>query len=58
MRFDNALHAGYEGLNPPERLFAHAIDKTGLTWVRNPPRSGYGIPLMEPDPVSRTVLVF
>lgn len=44
--FDNALHAGYEGLNPPEKLFASALDKTGLTWARNPPRSGYGIPLI------------
>lgn len=44
--FDNALHAGYEGLNGLERTFARALDKTGLTWARNPPRSGYGIPLV------------
>ncbi|WP_458040409.1 MULTISPECIES: hypothetical protein [Bacteria] len=29
--FDNALHAGYEGLNGLERTFARALDKTGLT---------------------------
>lgn len=45
-RFDNALHTGYEGLNGPEKSFARALDKTGLTWTRNPPRSGYGIPLI------------
>lgn len=45
-RFDNALHAGYEGLNGPEKSFARELDKTGLTWARNPPRSGYGIPLI------------
>jgi type III restriction enzyme len=45
-RFDNALHAGYEGLNGTEKTFARALDKTGLTWARNPSRSGYGIPLI------------
>lgn len=44
--FDNALHAGYEGLNGFEQPFARALDKTGLTWARNPSRSGYGIPLI------------
>lgn len=45
-RFENALHAGYEGLNGAEKTFARALDRTGLTWARNPPRSGYGIPLI------------
>lgn len=45
-RFDNALHAGYDGLNNPERAFARALDKTGQTWFRNPPRSGFNIPLI------------
>lgn len=45
-RFENALHAGYEGLNAPEKAFARALDRTGLTWTRNIPRSGYGIPLI------------
>ena len=45
-RFDNALHAGYEGLNGLERTFARALDKTGKTWVRNQSRIGYGIPLI------------
>lgn len=44
--FANALHAGYEGLNAPEKAFAQALDKTGLTWARNHPRTGYGIPLI------------
>ncbi len=46
--FDNALHEGYEGLNPDELNFAHALDRTGLPWCRNPSRTGYGIPLVEP----------
>lgn len=44
--FDNALHAGYDGLNPLERTFAKAVDATGLDWCRNPSRTGYGIPLI------------
>lgn len=44
---------GYAGLNPThERPFADAIDKTGLTWARNPSRSGYGIPLISVGPTS------
>jgi len=43
--FNNAVHDGYAGLNTLERPFAEAVDQTGLTWCRNPPRSGYGIPL-------------
>jgi type III restriction enzyme len=45
-RFTNALHAGYEDLNDLERAYARSLDKTGLAWFRNPPRSGYGIPLV------------
>lgn len=45
-RFENAVHVGYEGLNGLEKTFARALDKTGLTWARNPSRSGYGIPLI------------
>lgn len=45
-RFENALHAGYDSLNGLERSFARALDKTGFVWVRNQPRSGYGIPLI------------
>ncbi len=44
--FDNALHEGYDGLNKLESIFAHALDKTGLPWCRNLPRTGYGIPLI------------
>lgn len=46
--FDHALHEGYDGLNPDERNFARALDRTGLPWCRNPPRIGYAIPLVEP----------
>jgi type III restriction enzyme len=50
-RFKNALHEGYSGLNPTlEAPFARAIDKTGLTWCRNPSRSGYNIPLVSIGP--------
>lgn len=45
-KFTNALHGGYEDLNDLERAYARALDKTGHTWFRNPPRSGYGIPLV------------
>ncbi len=45
-KFNNALHAGYENLNGTERTFARALDATGLTWARNSPRTGYGIPLI------------
>lgn len=45
-KFENALHSGYEGLNGLEKTFARALDKTGLTWARNLPRTGYGIPLI------------
>ncbi len=44
--FENALHEGYDRLNPLERTFARAVDATGLDWCRNPPRTGYGIPLI------------
>jgi type III restriction enzyme len=43
--FKNALHDGYDGLNPLELAFAKALDSTGVTWCRNPSRTGYRIPL-------------
>jgi type III restriction enzyme len=49
--FKHALHEGYSGLNQSLELpFARAIDKTGLTWYRNPSRSGYNIPLISVGP--------
>ena len=49
--FANALHEGYSGLNESLELpFARAIDNTGLTWCRNPSRSGYNIPLISVGP--------
>lgn len=46
VRFKNAIHTGYAGLNPLERGFADEVDKTGYTWCRNPSRTGFGIPLL------------
>jgi type III restriction enzyme len=49
--FSNSLHEGYSGLNNSLELpFARAIDDTGLTWARNPSRSGYNIPLISLGP--------
>lgn len=48
VQFTHALHAGYEALNSDELSFAHALDRTKHTWARNPARTGYGIPLVEP----------
>jgi type III restriction enzyme len=46
--FTNAIHSGYTDLNTSLELpFAKELDKTGLTWCRNPPRSGYGIPTIK-----------
>lgn len=46
-RFVNSVHEGYEDLNPSLELkFAQALDATGMRWFRNPPRTGYGIPLV------------
>lgn len=44
--FNNALHEGYDGLNPFELSFARALDQTGLTWARNRSQTGYKIPLV------------
>lgn len=46
IKYQNALHSGYTGLNPLEREFATALDDTGLTWCRNPSKTGFGIPLL------------
>ncbi|MFJ3208532.1 DEAD/DEAH box helicase [Streptomyces flaveolus] len=46
-RFANALHVGYDNLNPTLELpFAQALDAANVPWVRNTPKSGYGIPLV------------
>jgi type III restriction enzyme len=47
VRFKNALHEGYSGLNELEKQFAQALDKTKKTWCRNPSQGGYGIPLLD-----------
>ena len=47
--FTNSLHGSYSGLNKTLELpFAKELDKVGMTWCRNPPRSGFGIPLLSP----------
>ncbi|KKI22707.1 MULTISPECIES: DEAD/DEAH box helicase family protein [unclassified Leucobacter] len=44
--FRNALHEGYDGLNPLELQFARTLDATGLTWARNRSQTGYRIQLV------------
>lgn len=44
--FKNSLHPEYSDLNKLELAFAQELDKTGKTWVRNSPRTGYAIPLI------------
>lgn len=47
--YKNAVHTGYSDLNASlEVPFAAELDDTGFTWARNPSRSGYGIPLINP----------
>lgn len=48
--FKHSLHKGYdaEEFNSFEIKFAKVLDKTKLAWCRNPSRSGYSIPLLEP----------
>lgn len=48
--FKNAVHKAYDedDFNPFEEQFAQTLDKKGLTWCRNPARSGYSIPLPTP----------
>lgn len=46
-KFTNALHEGYDGLNPSLELpFARELDRLGLRWARNPSQSGYWIPIV------------
>lgn len=45
--FNNAVHAGYSGLNRDELEFARALDKTKRVWCRNPAQGGFGIPLLD-----------
>jgi type III restriction enzyme len=45
VRFKNAVHEGYDGLNSLELAFARALDRQSVTWSRNPSRTGYRIPL-------------
>ena len=47
VRFKNSLHDGYSDLNPGEEQIAHALDKTGFVWARNPSAGGFSIPLLD-----------
>lgn len=44
--FTNGLYERYSGLNKFELPFAHALDKVGNTWHRNPSAGGFHIPLL------------
>lgn len=44
--FTYALHECYSGLNPFEKEFAQAIDKTQYVWFRNPSKGLFEIPLL------------
>jgi type III restriction enzyme len=48
--FNNAVHEGYDGLNALEKPFALVLDHQGVTWARNPARTGYRIPLITTGP--------
>jgi type III restriction enzyme len=49
VKFSNALHAAYSGLNKTLELpFVEELDKQKVTWCRNSSRSGYPIPLLSP----------
>lgn len=47
IRFKNAIHEGYSGLNELEKEFAKALDATKKPWCRNPSQGGYEIPLLD-----------
>ena len=47
--FNYSIHSRYNGFNSLELGVAKALDQYGATWFRNPSRSGYGIPLTQPD---------
>ncbi|HEY2536022.1 MAG TPA: DEAD/DEAH box helicase family protein [Solirubrobacteraceae bacterium] len=52
VKFKNAIHDGYDGLNSLELTFAHVLDKQGVPWSRNPSRTGYRIPLATMGPTA------
>lgn len=47
IKFNNALHQEYNGLNKFETEIAEAIDELGVDWCRNPSKVGYNIPIPE-----------
>lgn len=52
VQFKNSVHDGYDGLNSFEFSFAQALDNQGVTWSRNPSRTGYRIPLATLGPTA------
>lgn len=50
VKFTNAVHDGYSGLNNFELEFARAIDRTKRVWFRNPSRGCFEIPLLTKGP--------
>lgn len=49
VKFSNALHGAYSGLNKTLELpFVEELDRLNVTWCRNPSQSGYPIPLLSP----------
>jgi type III restriction enzyme len=46
-KFKNGLHPSYSDLNKLEEPFARALDKTGMSWFRNPSRGLFEIPLLD-----------
>jgi len=47
VKFKNALHEGYSGMNELEKAFAAALEKTKKVWCRNPSQGGYEVPLLD-----------
>jgi type III restriction enzyme len=47
IRYTNAVHEGYSDLNPDEEEVAHALDRLGYVWARNPSAGGFSIPLLD-----------
>lgn len=47
VKYRNAVHEGYSGLNEFEKEFAGALDRSKRVWARNPSRGFFEIPLLD-----------
>jgi type III restriction enzyme len=47
IEFKHSIHPKYSDFNNPELAFAKELDKTKKTWLRNPPRGLFEIPLLD-----------